>query len=132
MENTPVKPRPITGNIPKILRRCTPVLVRGYSGVVSGVSGDGRIVDVYGMEDCATASECEVDTSDATGRLHLAWWMRSHPDGFTLLRCDQRAYRLYKKSIDGHDMTDEEREQLADFVRLLAARPSLAQTGEPT
>lgn len=72
----------LPGDIPGLLRRCSPVRVKSqYSGwagsfpcIVMGIHGTVLVKSDLGAEVWTPPGNVVLDITDATGRAHAAWW----------------------------------------------------------
>ncbi len=114
---------PLPGDIPGLLRRCSPVYAFRYAGRTSGIchgatyEPDGNIgtwvhIAVGNHVDAYAVRHIDLDLTDATGRAHAAWWLAKSTAGVW-------------RSVDGYVWTDGDR--LYDEVDVPALRAIMGQ-----
>lgn len=108
----------LPGDIPGLLRRGSPLRVRG-ARTVAVVLFDGRVAyATKGALDDDVLGAVALDLTDPTGRAHAAWWALDR-DGFGI-GLDHGD--LIEDATQGADMIPEEIDALAHLVLRLAGR----------
>ena len=117
----------LPGDIPGLLRRCSPLVFvglpdlgieRGTRGVLDAISGDGKRLCVDAFPDLVGLHEVVLDLTDPTGRAHAAAWVLSQRATTSSID-EAEALRL---ALVWSDMTPAQIDTLARLVLRLAGR----------
>lgn len=118
----------LPGDIPGLLRRGSPLWVRGAQ-TVAVVLYDGRVAYATkgGLNHDALGA-VELDLDDPTGRAHAAWWAEEKAPGVSILTppgdgfMSPREARICHRAVYSVPMTPIQIDHLARLVLRLSGR----------